>query len=229
LGLENVVLTPHAGGYSELSVRTARQSAAAEMARILRGEKETDFPYSHDLAVQQTVLQANEEAENAIVAFLRFADQVRLLEESVREAREAERVAQVKYREGEIDFNRLAKLNLDADEGEDLEDYGFLYYYDRSYDKPPVKGAEKKLTAIDRAAYNITTSSDPIIQELAEKDERINAMWPAYEAALKANEVPDWSMTFLFERVIPELKERGMTDEQLDQMMVENPKRWLGS
>ena len=46
---------------------------------------------------------------------------------------------------------------------------------------------------------------------------------------LKANEVPDWSMTFLFEKVIPELRERGMTDEQLDQMMVENPKRWLGS
>jgi phosphotriesterase-related protein len=46
---------------------------------------------------------------------------------------------------------------------------------------------------------------------------------------LKANEVPDWSMTFLFEKVIPELKERGMTDEQLDQMMVENPKSWLGS
>ncbi|KAG5982806.1 hypothetical protein E4U55_001300 [Claviceps digitariae] len=71
----------------------------------------------------------------------------------------------------EIDFNRLAKLNLDTDEGEDLGDYGFLYYYDRSFDKQPVKGAEKKLTAIDRAAYNVTTSSDPIIQELAEKDE----------------------------------------------------------
>ncbi|KAG6039793.1 hypothetical protein E4U41_002140 [Claviceps citrina] len=71
----------------------------------------------------------------------------------------------------EIDFNRLAKLNLDTDEGEDLDDYGFLYYYDRSFDKQPVKGAEKKLTAIDRAAYNVTTSSDPIIQELAEKDE----------------------------------------------------------
>ncbi|CAI6099951.1 unnamed protein product [Clonostachys chloroleuca] len=71
----------------------------------------------------------------------------------------------------EIDFNRLAKLNLDTDEGEDLEDYGFLYPYDRSYDKPPVKGSERKLTAIDRAAYNITTSNDPIIQELAEKDE----------------------------------------------------------
>jgi phosphotriesterase-related protein len=46
---------------------------------------------------------------------------------------------------------------------------------------------------------------------------------------LKQSEVPKWSMTFLFEAVIPELKERGMTDEQLDQMMVENPKRWLAS
>ena len=46
---------------------------------------------------------------------------------------------------------------------------------------------------------------------------------------LKANEVPDWSMTFLFEKVIPELRQRGITDEQLDQMMVENPKQWLGS
>jgi phosphotriesterase-related protein len=49
------------------------------------------------------------------------------------------------------------------------------------------------------------------------------------QAYLKENEVPDWSMTFLFERVIPELKERGMTDDQLEQMMVENPKAWLGS
>jgi phosphotriesterase-related protein len=38
----------------------------------------------------------------------------------------------------------------------------------------------------------------------------------------------DWSMTFLFEGVIPALKEGGMTDEQLGTMMVENPKRWLG-
>jgi len=58
-------------------------------------------------AYQQTVLQANEEAENAIVAYLHFTDQVRVREKSARQAREAERVAQVKYREGEIDFNRL--------------------------------------------------------------------------------------------------------------------------
>ena len=44
---------------------------------------------------------------------------------------------------------------------------------------------------------------------------------------LKPSVLPDWSMTFLFESVIPELRERGMTEEQLDRMMVENPRRWL--
>src|SRR5437764_512398 len=38
----------------------------------------------------------------------------------------------------------------------------------------------------------------------------------------------DWSMTFLFEQVIPTLKEGGMTDDQLETMLVENPRRWLG-
>jgi phosphotriesterase-related protein len=52
---------------------------------------------------------------------------------------------------------------------------------------------------------------------------------PELEEQLKPVAAPNWSMTFLFEQVIPELKERGMTDEQLDQMMVDNPKRWLAS
>lgn len=72
----------------------------------------------------------------------------------------------------EIDFNRLSKLNLDTGDGEDLDDYGFLYYYDRSYDKQPgAPTSVRKLQVLDRAAYNVTTSSDPVIQELAEKDE----------------------------------------------------------
>ena len=50
---------------------------------------------------------------------------------------------------------------------------------------------------------------------------------PEVEEQMKAGAAPNWSMTFLFEQVIPELKDRGMTDEQLNQMMVENPKRWL--
>jgi phosphotriesterase-related protein len=36
-----------------------------------------------------------------------------------------------------------------------------------------------------------------------------------------------WSMTFLFDQVIPDLREAGMTDDQLQTMLVENPKRWL--
>ena len=50
---------------------------------------------------------------------------------------------------------------------------------------------------------------------------------PELMEQLHASMTPNWSMTFLFEQVIPELKERGMTQEQLDRMMVENPKRWL--
>jgi phosphotriesterase-related protein len=50
---------------------------------------------------------------------------------------------------------------------------------------------------------------------------------PEMEEELKPVAAPNWSMTFLFEQVIPELKERGMTEDQLNQMMVENPKGWL--
>jgi translation initiation factor 3 subunit D len=72
----------------------------------------------------------------------------------------------------EMDFARLAKLNLDTGEGEDIDSYGFLYYYDRSYDKQPgAPTSQRKLNVLERAAYNVTTSSDPIIQELADKDE----------------------------------------------------------
>ena len=38
----------------------------------------------------------------------------------------------------------------------------------------------------------------------------------------------DWSMTFLFEQVIPSLKEAGVTEQQLETILEENPKRWLG-
>jgi phosphotriesterase-related protein len=36
-----------------------------------------------------------------------------------------------------------------------------------------------------------------------------------------------WSMTLLFEEILPALKEAGATDAQIETMMVENPKRWL--
>jgi len=39
--------------------------------------------------------------------------------------------------------------------------------------------------------------------------------------------VKDWTISLTHDQVIPALKERGMTDDQLTTMMVENPKRWL--
>ncbi|MEX2173996.1 MAG: efflux transporter outer membrane subunit [Pirellulaceae bacterium] len=59
---------------------------------------------------QQTVLEANEEAENAIVGFRLYHDQIGYLNESVAQAQEAVRVTQLKYQEGQIDFNRVFTL-----------------------------------------------------------------------------------------------------------------------
>jgi outer membrane protein TolC len=56
---------------------------------------------------QQTVLEANEEAENAIVGFRLYRDQIAYLTESVTQAREAVRVSTENYQAGRIDFNRL--------------------------------------------------------------------------------------------------------------------------
>ncbi len=50
---------------------------------------------------------------------------------------------------------------------------------------------------------------------------------PEMEEQLRPTVAPKWSMTLLFEEVIPELKEKGMTDQQLETMMADNPRRWL--
>ena len=47
------------------------------------------------------------------------------------------------------------------------------------------------------------------------------------EQMLAAGMARDWSMTLVPERVLPELREAGMTAEQERTMMVENPRRWL--
>ena len=47
------------------------------------------------------------------------------------------------------------------------------------------------------------------------------------EQLMAAGMVKDWSMTLLFEQVFPALREEGLGDEHLDQMLVQNPRRWL--
>jgi phosphotriesterase-related protein len=47
------------------------------------------------------------------------------------------------------------------------------------------------------------------------------------EQLLAAGAAKGWSMTLVFDEVIPTLREAGMTDAQLETMMVENARRWL--
>ena len=51
----------------------------------------------------------------------------------------------------------------------------------------------------------------------------------AVEQMLAAGLAKDWTIRIVPEKVVPALREGGMTDEQLETMMVVNPKRWLGS
>ncbi|EFP84235.2 hypothetical protein PGT21_035154 [Puccinia graminis f. sp. tritici] len=68
----------------------------------------------------------------------------------------------------EIEFSRLAKLRLevDVDAAEDVSTHGFLYEYDRTYDRINTKNPQP-LQILDRSRYHPTASEDPIIQELA--------------------------------------------------------------
>jgi phosphotriesterase-related protein len=41
--------------------------------------------------------------------------------------------------------------------------------------------------------------------------------------------VPNWHFTFLWDGVLPALREGGVSDEQIDTMLVANPARWLAA
>ena len=47
------------------------------------------------------------------------------------------------------------------------------------------------------------------------------------EQMIQAGAAQDWTIRLVPERVLPELREWGMTDEQERTMMVDNPVRWL--
>ncbi|TFK72020.1 translation initiation factor eIF-3, subunit D [Pluteus cervinus] len=69
----------------------------------------------------------------------------------------------------EIEFHRLAKLRLEVEEPDEVESYGRLFPYDKTYDRITTK-TEKPLQPVDRIKYNPTTSDDPVIQQLASKN-----------------------------------------------------------
>jgi NodT family efflux transporter outer membrane factor (OMF) lipoprotein len=61
-------------------------------------------------AYQQTVLQANRETENGLIQFLRAQQQAMYLATSVASAEKAVQVAAIQYRGGLTDYNRVATL-----------------------------------------------------------------------------------------------------------------------
>ncbi|MEM9701212.1 MAG: efflux transporter outer membrane subunit, partial [Planctomycetota bacterium] len=62
------------------------------------------------LAYENAVLTAHQEAEDAVVAFLRTGEQVEYLERSAAAAARSVELALTRYREGEIDFSRVFVL-----------------------------------------------------------------------------------------------------------------------
>jgi phosphotriesterase-related protein len=48
-----------------------------------------------------------------------------------------------------------------------------------------------------------------------------------FPAEMVTQMLPKWSFTLVLDEIIPTLKESGVTDEQVDAMMVEAPRRWL--
>ncbi|WVQ78203.1 eukaryotic translation initiation factor 3 subunit D [Cryptococcus sp. DSM 104549] len=68
----------------------------------------------------------------------------------------------------EIDFTRLAKLNLSVEDPEDLEQYGTIQAYDKVFDRINTKN-DKPLEIVNRVRFNPSTSDDPVIAQLAEK------------------------------------------------------------
>jgi phosphotriesterase-related protein len=48
-----------------------------------------------------------------------------------------------------------------------------------------------------------------------------------FPAELVAQMAPNWHMSYVLDEIVPALRQEGVTDEQVDQMMVEAPRRWL--
>jgi translation initiation factor 3 subunit D len=69
----------------------------------------------------------------------------------------------------EIEFSKLNKLSVSSEpEPEDLRTCGHLEPYDKSYDRVSSR-TEKVLESSKRAIFNVSTSQDPIISELADE------------------------------------------------------------
>jgi len=70
---------------------------------------------------QNTVLQANAEVESALVRFLRAHERAALLDRSVVSAQKAVDIVSRQYKEGDVDFNRIALIEQTLVQQQDLQ------------------------------------------------------------------------------------------------------------
>jgi len=68
----------------------------------------------------------------------------------------------------EIEFNRLAKMQYEVPQVSDIKTCGALNFYDKAFDKITPK-SEKVLLNANRIIRRVTTSNDPVIQQLAKE------------------------------------------------------------
>jgi NodT family efflux transporter outer membrane factor (OMF) lipoprotein len=102
-----VFTTPAFGG----SFGPAFQWNVLHYGRIVNNISRVESRFHAQVAkYQQTVLQAGQEAENAIVQFLRSQEQAQKLAVSVAAAEKAVAVATVQYKGGLVDFNRVSLI-----------------------------------------------------------------------------------------------------------------------
>ena len=106
----------------------------------------------------------------------------------------------------------------DADHLAELADRGFVLGMDRF-------GIELEMPADDRAG---------IVAEMCSRG-YAGSMVLSQDASCYIDWVdpqllpmlPNWHYTYLSDTVIPDLQQRGVTDEQVEQMLVETPRRWI--
>jgi NodT family efflux transporter outer membrane factor (OMF) lipoprotein len=79
--------------------------------RILNNVRLQDYKFQELIATyQQTVLNANQDAENGMVTFLRGQERTRFQAESVDQAKKAVQIALVQYKAGTVDFTTVTQV-----------------------------------------------------------------------------------------------------------------------
>ena len=109
-------------GNFNASVGPTFQWNILEYGRIANNVRLQDAGFQQALLnYRATVLTANQEVENGLVAFLRSQEQAAILDQSVVAADKACKVVVAQYRLGKADYTRLAQVQLILQQQQDLE------------------------------------------------------------------------------------------------------------